>query len=186
MVRVLCGSQARWGPPSPRSATSGRFHLRQPRRPRSPHATALRFRCPAPPRPDKCAGLAERMSLDGPNGGSGPDADRGRFGRGPDGTGGTRLGTSAPRPPSERGALPRTGRSPVRTLAAPSEPTQRCWRAPSAGPENARRPRDRRVRCRRYRRPTTQPRTTDHPQGLGQDGRKWHVPGRIPSELQDV
>jgi len=28
------------------------------------------------------------MSLDGPNGGSGPDADRGRFGGGPDGTGG--------------------------------------------------------------------------------------------------
>ena len=111
-----CPDHRRPGDPlHPEGATSGRFHLRQPRRPRSPHATALRFRCPAPRRPDKCAGLAERMSLDGPNGGSGPDADRGRFGRGPDGTGGTRLGTSAPRPPSERGALPRTGRSTVIT-----------------------------------------------------------------------
>ena len=136
---VLSGPQAPWGSPSPRGG-----HLRQVPPPTTtappltrPRAGALRFRCPAPRRPDKGAGLAERMSLDGPNGGSGPDADRGRFGRGPDGTGGTRLGTSAPRPPSERGALPRTGRSPVRTLAAPSEPTQRCWRAPSAGPENA-------------------------------------------------
>jgi len=122
---VLSGPQAPWGSPSPRCAMSGRFHLRQPRRPRSPHATALRFRCPAPRRPDKCAGLAERMSLDGPNGGSGPDADRGRFGRGPNGTGGTRLGTSAPRPPSERGALPRTGRSPSSPSRRPSEATQR-------------------------------------------------------------
>ncbi len=166
---VLSGPQAALG-----ISFTPRGHVRQVPPPTStappPHATALRFRCPALRRPDKCAGLAERMSLDGPNGGSGPDADRGRFGRGPDGTGGTRLGTSAPRPPSERGALPRTGGSPVLTSPRVQNPPNGVGgRRPPLVRRTRRRPRDRRVRCCRYRRPTTQSdshRCVDNPRCL--------------------
>ena len=181
---VLSGPQAPWGSPSPRCAMSGRFHLRQPRRPRSPHATA-------------CASAAR-----------GP-ADRCRSGRTHEPRRAERRFRAGRRPrqvwswSGRYGGYQARDQRPPATFRAGGAATYRRvhGRPPSPRLQNPpngvggrpplvrrtpRRPRDRRVRCCRYRRPATQPRTTDHPQGLRQRGRKWHVPGRVPWEFQEV
>ena len=183
---VLSGPQAALG-----ISFTPRGHARQvppptTTAPRSPHATALRFRCPAPRRPDHLPVWPNAR------------ASTGRTavpGRTPTAAGLVVVRTvrgvpgSGPAPP---GHLPSGGRChvPAGPRSSPwprlQNPTNGVGERPPLVRRTPRRPRDRRVRCCRYRRPTTQPRTTDHPQGLGQDGRKWHVPGRIPSELQDV
>ena len=184
---VLSGPQAPWGSPSPRGG-----HLRQVPPPTTTAPPLTPRDGAALPLPG--AASAGQMCRSGRTHEPRRAERRFRAGRRPrqvwswSGRYGGVPG-SGPAPP---GHLPSGGRChvPAGPRSSPSPRLQNPPNGVGEGPplvrRTPRRPRDRRVRCCRYRRPTTQPRTTDHPQGLGQDGRKWHVPGRIPSELQDV
>ena len=106
--RVLCGPQAPWDPLHPEGATSGRFPPPTMTAPplNPPRAGALRVRCPAPTWSDQSRGSRPNARAGRrPNGGCRPDPAGARFRSGPDGTGGTRLRTSALRFRPERGAL---------------------------------------------------------------------------------